>query len=104
MEELAAAAKMQQFTRQKQKQLKAQHIALAQQRLYERQQLKEKEREQQRRVDALDRKREEELQQYIRRARMQLLEEHMPKLGNYAPYRYLKDDEKTHFARVMNEQ
>uniref|UniRef100_A0A0A9W5D4 Meiosis-specific nuclear structural protein 1 n=1 Tax=Lygus hesperus TaxID=30085 RepID=A0A0A9W5D4_LYGHE len=100
MEELAAAAKMEQYTKQKQRDLKAQHIAETQKRLQERQVLKERELEEERRVNELDKKREAELQEYIRRARMQLLEEHIPKLGNFAPYRYLRDDEKLHFASI----
>ncbi|AIO00535.1 hypothetical protein LPMP_303130 [Leishmania panamensis] len=97
MEQLASEAKMQQLNRQKQAQLKRQHIAEVQQRLEERRLLKEQEKELERKVEEQDRKREEQIQEYIRRARAQLLAEHLPKLGSYAPVRAMRDEEKIQF-------
>ncbi|KAK7195358.1 tumor suppressor, Mitostatin [Novymonas esmeraldas] len=97
MEQLAAEAKLQQLNRHKQAQLKQQHIAEVQQRLEERRQLKENEKALERKVEEQDRKREEQIQEYIRRARAQLLAEHLPKLGTYAPVRAMRDEEKIQF-------
>ena len=97
MEQLAAEAKLEQYNKQKQAQMKQQMIAEVQHRLEERQRLKDKERERERQVDEQARKREEEIQEYIRRARAQLLAEHLPKLGSYAPVRALREDERAQF-------
>ncbi|KAL7696558.1 hypothetical protein N2W54_006284 [Lotmaria passim] len=97
MEQLAAEAKLEQYNKQKQAQMKQQMIAEVQHRLEERQRLKDKERELERQVDEQARKREEEIQEYIRRARAQLLAEHLPKLGSYAPVRALREDERAQF-------
>lgn len=97
MEKLAAEAKMVQYNKQRQAELKREHIAEVQQRLAERQKQKEAERNFERQVDELNRKRELEIQEYIRRARAQLLEEHLPKLGSYAPVRALRPEEKARF-------
>ncbi|KPA83440.1 hypothetical protein ABB37_03069 [Leptomonas pyrrhocoris] len=103
MEQLAAEAKLEQYNKQKQAQLKQQMIAEVQQRMEERQRLKEKEKELERQVDAQARKREEEIQEYIRRARAQLLAEHLPKLGSYAPVRALREEEKARFFPQMKQ-
>lgn len=97
MEQLAAEAKLEQYNKQKQAQMKQQMMAEVQHRLEERQRLKEQEKELQRQVEAQAKKREEEIQEYIRRARAQLLAEHLPKLGTYAPVRALREEEKTQF-------
>ena len=97
MEQLAAEAKLEQYNKQKQAQMKQQMIAEVQHRLEERQRLKDKERELERQVDEQARKREEEIKEYIRRARAQLLAEHLPKLGSYAPVRALREDERAQF-------
>lgn len=97
VEQMAAEAKLQQFNRQKQAEIKRQHIAEAQQRLEERRRLKEQEKELERKVEEQNRKQEEQIQEYIRRARAQLLAQHLPQLGSYAPVFALRDEEKLQF-------
>ncbi|CCW61533.1 unnamed protein product [Phytomonas sp. EM1] len=94
MEELAASAKLEQLNRRMQIQRKKEIIAETQKRMEERQKLKEEEKLIEKQVEELERKREEEIQEYIRRARAQLLEEHMSKLGEFAPLRHLKPEER----------
>lgn len=101
MEQLAAEAKLEQYNKQKQAQMKQQMLAEVQQRMEERQRLKDREKELERQVEEQARKREEEIQAYIRRARAELLAEHLPKLGAYAPVRALRDDEKAQFLPAI---
>lgn len=63
----------------------------------ERRRLKERERELERQVDAKNMQHELQLQEYIRRARAKLLEEAMPRLGNYAPIAHLREDERERY-------
>ncbi|CCW68163.1 unnamed protein product [Phytomonas sp. Hart1] len=102
MEELAANAKLDQLNKRLQFQRKKEIIAESQRQMEARQKLKDEERKIEEQVDKLERKREEEIQEYIRRARAQLLEEHMSKLGRFAPIRYLKPDEKEKYLPQMN--
>ncbi|KAG5498819.1 hypothetical protein JKF63_03108 [Porcisia hertigi] len=97
MEKLAEQAKLDQLNRQKQAQLKRQHIAEVNQRLEQRRLLKEKEKELERKVTEQDVQHELQIQEYIRRARAQLLEEHLPKLGMYAPVHAMRAEEKLKF-------
>lgn len=98
MEEMAAQVKLDQLTKQRQIQLRLEQNAAARRRIEEREALKQREMELERQVDEADRKREEEIQEYIRRAREQLLREHIPKLGEFAPINVLKPEERVKFA------
>lgn len=63
----------------------------------ERRRLKERERELERLVDVKNMQHELELQEYIRRARAKLLEEAMPRLGNYGPVAHLLPNERERY-------
>eukprot|EP00796_Vickermania_ingenoplastis_P006065 gene6065-4364_t len=97
MEDLAAAARAEQARKQQAILDRQEEIAEGQRFMEQRRLLKEREKEIERQVEAKDMARELELQEYIRRARAMLLEEHMPKLGNYAPTTNLRPDERERY-------
>lgn len=98
LEKMAEDAKMEQLTKQRQLQLRKEHQAEVQRRLDERRKQKEEEERLAQMIEEQDRKREEEILEYIRRARAQLLQEHMGKLGAYAPVGALNAEEKARFT------
>ncbi|EPY32792.1 hypothetical protein STCU_02645 [Strigomonas culicis] len=98
LEQMAEDAKLEQLTKQRQQQLRKEHLIEVQKRLDDRRKQKEEEERLAKMVDEKDRLREEEILEYIRRARAQLLEEHMSKLGAYAPLRALNAEEKARYA------
>lgn len=97
MEDLADAARADKARKQREIIERQEEIAAAHQFMEDRRLLKEREKDIERQVEAKDLAREMELQEYIRRARAKLLEEHMPKLGNYAPASALKPDERERY-------
>lgn len=97
MEELAAAQKAEQERKLQAIAERQAHIAEGERFLEQRRALKERERELERQVEAKDIARELELQDYIRRARAKLLEEHMPKLGHFAPTTCLRPEERERY-------
>lgn len=97
MEELAAAAKSEQARKQQAILARQAQIAEGERFLEQRRLLKERERELERQVEAKDLARELELQEYIKRARAKLLEEHMPKLGHFAPSTNLRPEERERY-------
>lgn len=97
MEELAAAAKAEKERKEqllREREAKIQEDARF---LAEREKLKEHEKELERQNEELAKKRELELQDYIRRARMKLLDNYLPKLGTFVPSHVFTAEEREHY-------
>ncbi|AAZ12010.1 tumor suppressor, Mitostatin, putative [Trypanosoma equiperdum] len=98
VEDLAQQAKAKRLERERQIEIKKQKILETERRLEKFQELKREEQRLAAEVEERERKRAEELQEYIRRARAQLLEEYVPTLGQHVPARLLTVDEKKKFG------
>ncbi|ESL07776.1 hypothetical protein TRSC58_04531 [Trypanosoma rangeli SC58] len=94
MEDLARKAKLDRLSRQRQMQLKREHILEAEKMLEARRELKREEERQAALVEEQEKKRQEELLEYIRRARAQLLADYLPRLGEFVPAHVLTVEEK----------
>ncbi|RNF11327.1 meiosis-specific nuclear structural 1 [Trypanosoma rangeli] len=98
MEDLARKAKLDRLSRERQMQLKREHILEAEKMLEARRELKREEERQAALVEEHEKKREEELLEYIRRARAQLLADYLPRLGEFVPAHVLTVDEKKQYG------
>lgn len=100
IENLAKEAKMRQLTREHQSRLRREQQLEAQKMLEARKQLKLEEERQAALIEEREKKREEELQEYIRRARAQLLAEYIPRLGEFVPAHVLTVEEKKQYGII----
>ncbi|KAF8286325.1 putative tumor suppressor, Mitostatin [Trypanosoma cruzi] len=100
MEDLARKAKLERFSRQRQMQIKREHILEAEKMLEARRELKREEERQSALVEEREKKRQEELLEYVRRARAQLLADYLPKLGEFVPAHVLTVDEKRQYGII----
>ncbi|CCD12163.1 unnamed protein product [Trypanosoma congolense IL3000] len=98
VEEFALKAKEKRLAAEREAELRKQKMLETEQRIERFRELKREEARLAAQVEEQERKRAEELQEYIRRARAQLLDQYLPSLGQHAPVRWLTSEEKDKYG------